>query len=211
MMPLHFLLGFARRVESLERITTREFGEAMTEGVTSLYAALDEPVEGTILTVMRDTAEAAEEAGTVDFVPYVDRLLETARESLDRTPSLLPVLAKAGVVDAGAKGFVHLLEGAALFINGDPIVAAGEEVDFSDAAPAVADFDYPEEDEQYRYCTEALVRGESMPASEAVRADLRQRGDSLIVIASEDLPQGPPSHRRSGRGLHLLEGASGGS
>lgn len=187
MMLSHFLLGFARRVEPLERMTTQEFGEAMTAGVTSLYAALDEPVEGTILTVMRETAEVAEKAGAADFVPYIDLLLETARASLDRTPQLLPVLAKAGVVDAGAKGFVHLLEGAALFINGDPIVAAGDEVDFSDLPPAVADFEYPEEDERYRYCTEALVRGESMPTSEAVRTELRQRGDSLIVIGSEDL------------------------
>jgi DegV family protein with EDD domain len=186
MILSHFFLGFSRWFEEgQERISTSEFGQAITAGVEHLYAALERPVEGTILTVMRDTAEAAESAGMPDFVPLVDHLVDRARVSLDRTPDLLPVLEKAGVVDAGAKGFVSMLEGVLLFIHGDPIVAA--EVHSGDAAAvAAADFD---DEETYRFCTEALVRGDeaTLPTQAEAKAHLREMGDSLIVIRADDV------------------------
>jgi len=190
MMLSHFLLGFAREVGDRERIDTREFSSALAAGVKNLYGALEKPVEGTILTVMRETAEAAEAegGGTPDFVPLVNHLLERARESLARTPTLLPVLKKAGVVDAGAKGFVGLLEGVLAYIHGDPIVALDAPPDFSAEPPVAAGLvEYPTAEEQYRYCTEALVRGEALPGPAVVRAHLQGFGDSLIVIRTGDI------------------------
>jgi len=189
MMLSHFLLGFAEGLRDRGRVGTREFGAALRQGVASLLAALERPVEGTILTVMRDTAEAAVRAVHRDFVALLHHLVDEARASLDRTPDILPVLKHAGVVDAGAKGFVSLLEGALLFVHGDPLVAietpAGREAEADEMEPAVVRVDFPGASELYRYCTEALVRGDALPSQDAVRANLRERGDSLIVIRSD--------------------------
>ena len=186
MMLSHFLLGFADHLKGRGRVGPRGFAAALSGGIDNLYAALDDPVEGTILTVIRDTAQAAREAVATDFVPYVEGLVDTARESLERTPSLLPVLKEAGVVDAGGRGFVHMLEGVLLLINGDPIVA-GDDTDYSEVPSAVAAIEYPQDEEQYRYCTEALVRGEGLPASAVLREELRRHGDSIIVVSSDTL------------------------
>ncbi|MCG6956641.1 MAG: DegV family EDD domain-containing protein [Gemmatimonadetes bacterium] len=182
MMLSHFLLGFAEDLRDRVRITTCEFGEALRAGVRNLHQALERPVEGTILTVMRDTAEAAS-PDQGDFAPLVQHLVDRARVSLARTPELLPVLRHAGVVDAGAKGFVSLLEGVLLFMHGDPVVASPE-ADFDTGEAAAARVDFPDVSETYRFCTEALVRGDALPTQADVRAYLRDHGDSLIVIRS---------------------------
>lgn len=186
MMLSHFLLGFAEHVADRARITTAEFAQALCAGVERLYRALERPVEGTILTVMRDAAEAARAAQTRDFVPLVARVVDEARGSLARTPEKLAVLKKAGVVDAGAKGFVSMLEGVQLFLEGEPIVLEAVQTN-GGSQQAVTLVEYPRESERYRYCTEALVRGESLPAQEAVREELKRHGDSLIVIRAHDV------------------------
>ena len=187
MILSHFLLGFADDLSGLERIDTGRFATALNAGAVNLQEALETPVEGTILTVMRDTAEAAAASSDPDFAPLLELLLQEARGSLARTPDLLPVLKKAGVVDAGAKGFVSLLEGVLLFMNGDPLVSLASEAAQTDDAAAVARAEYPGEEEQYRFCTEALVRGEGLPTQGDAREVLRELGDSLIVIRSDDV------------------------
>jgi len=190
MMLSHFLLGFAESVADQSRISTRQFGTALAAGVDRLCNSIEEPVEGTILTVMRDTADAARTSGMRDFVPLVDRVVEEARDSLARTPEQLAVLKKAGVVDAGAKGFVSMLEGVFFFVHGVKIVTdAGPVSDNGLGSPAAAAAlaDYPVEEEQFRFCTEALVRGDGLPSQQGVRAELRGHGDSLIVVRSDDV------------------------
>lgn len=192
MMLSHFLLGFAESIGGRDRISTQEFSTALVAGVDKLYGSLDDPVEGTILSVMRDTAAAARSNPVEDFVPLVSQVVEEARDSLARTPEQLAVLKKAGVVDAGAKGFVSMLEGVWLFVQGVSLAAdeeaemPGASSDGGDAAPAAL-ADYPGEEEQYRYCTEALVRGSELPEQRAVREVLKEHGDSLIVIRSDDV------------------------
>jgi len=142
---------------------------------------------------MRDVATAAQQSDASDFVPLVSHVVEHARVSLARTPEQLAVLRKAGVVDAGAKGFVSMLEGVLLFVEGislagDSEAGAGDAVDQAAAermAAAIADFGEPEE--QYRYCTEALVRGDALPTQQEAQSVLRDYGDSLIVIRSGDV------------------------
>ncbi len=184
MMLSHFLIGFAQRARGRARVTAQEFSDALRAGADNLQEALDRPVEGTILTVMRDTAVAALEAKVQDFQHLMELLVERSRHSLDRTPELLPALKRAGVVDAGAKGFVHLLEGVVQYINGDPLVSIEKDEGLEDSAAAVAGVAYPQESERYRFCTEALVRGDTLPNRKVVQEALKARGDSLIVIRS---------------------------
>ena len=186
MMLSHFLLGFARSLEGRTRADASHFGGALEAGVQNLSEALEAPVEGTILTVMRDTAKAVSGAHIEDIAPLAEHMLDRARDSLERTPELLPVLSAAGVVDAGAKGFVSLLEGAVMFLRGDSL-SPESGADFLAGPPVVASIEYPDRVERYRFCTEALVRGEYLPDQAEVRGSLRARGDSLIVIRSGDV------------------------
>ena len=187
MMLSHFLLGFAAHTQGKARIGAEEFGVALNAGADRLNNALERPVEGTILTVMRDTAMAALEAKVSDFQQLMSELVDRARASLERTPDLLPVLKKAGVVDAGGKGFVHLLEGVVRYIQGDPLVSADRPPVFTETASTAGQFEYPTEAELFRYCTEALIRGEDLPEQKEVSEKLRGEGDSLIVVRSDGI------------------------
>ena len=186
MMLSHFLLGFAEAVASSTRISTGEFSAALHSGTERLYAALERPVEGTILTVMRDTASAAAGPDTPDFVPLLTHIVGEARRSLAGTPELLPVLKKAGVVDAGAKGFVSLLEGVLLFVRGDLSSLMSYRTG-DGSVEAVAEAEYAPNEEQFQFCTEALVRGSELPSQETVQEVLRHHGDSLIVIRAAEV------------------------
>lgn len=185
MLFSQFLLGFRSALADRARVTAADVARAVREGADRLGRSLDEPVEGTILTVCRDGADAAETAArqSADLAVLMQGLLAGARDSLARTPSLLAVLREAGVVDAGAKAFVRVLEGIVRLIEGQPIEAPpGTAAPIRDAA-ALADVD---PDRDYRYCTEALIRGTATPATE-IRARLRALGGSIVVLAGEDL------------------------
>jgi len=188
MILSHFLLGFSDSVAARRRLDPTEFGESMLAAVQHVYRSLERPVEGTIITVMREVADEVVENTTSDFGELLERMLQRARTALARTPEMLPVLRRAGVVDAGAKGFVHLVEGIAALVRGEPIVALPGLPDYSATEPlAAAVTEYPEQSERYRYCTEALVRGTSLPVADDVRAALRGLGDSLIVLGGGDV------------------------
>jgi uncharacterized protein len=187
MILSHFLLGFADAVGDAERVDAAGFAIALRKATEHVYRSLERPVEGTIITIMRAIADEAERAQTSDFADMLELLLVRARDACDHTPDLLPALKKAGVVDAGALGFVHILEGVGAYVHGDPFTALDEAPSFDDMPSAAANADYPTESEKYRYCTEALVRGAGLPPADDVRAYLRERGDSLIVIRSGDV------------------------
>ncbi|MEX2283142.1 MAG: DegV family protein [Gemmatimonadota bacterium] len=185
MILSHFLLGFSDGIGERAKVRPQEFSTALTHAVEHVYRSLEKPVEGTILTVMRATADEARRSRSLDFADLLETLLVKAKEALERTPDLLPALRAAGVVDAGAKGFVHLLEGARAYVDGDPF-EPGEAFTPGEAAP-VALTEYPAASEVYRFCTEALVRGADLPQSDAVRTALRAQGDSMIVIRGQDV------------------------
>jgi DegV family protein with EDD domain len=187
MILSHFLLGFSDQVHSKPRLSVVEFGVALDGAVDHVYRSLERPVEGTIVTVMRATAEEARHSRIADFAELLERLLDRAKDALARTPDLLPQLRAAGVVDAGAKGFVHLLEGIVSFMHGDPFTALKTVPSFDAAESAVARVEYPRASEKYRFCTEGMVRGSKLPEQAVVQDVLREHGDSLIVIRGSDV------------------------
>jgi len=186
MMLAHFLLGFAEAVQQKTEASTRDIATAIRRGVERLYGSLDDPREGTILTVAREAAGAAERAAAEsdDIAVFMNRTLQEGEVALARTPELMAVLREAGVVDAGGKGFIRMIEGVVRLIEGDPILAVGTQ-EFSVPAPAA--FVEVAADRDYQFCTEVTVTGSQLPPANEVRAALRQFGGSIQVVAAGDL------------------------
>jgi DegV family protein with EDD domain len=186
MMLSQFLLGFREGLGQRLRASAGELAAAIRLGFERLSASLDEPVEGTILTVVR---EAADEAGLArgerDLRVFMGRVVTRADAALQRTPELLAALKRAGVVDAGAKGFVRLLEGVKRLIE-EGHIAEGA-VDRLTSGASAAALTEVEADRDYRYCTELMVRSASLPDPAEVRRALRAHGGSIVVLSTGDL------------------------
>lgn len=186
MMLSQFLLGFREGIGQRLRASTADLAAAIAVGFERLRASLDEPVEGTILTVVREAADEAGDArGEPDLRVFMSRIVNRAEVALQRTPDLLAALKNAGVVDAGAKGFVRLLDGVKRLIEEGHIAeGAVDRLGASSNAAAQADV---ESDRDYRYCTELLVRSPTLPDPAEVRKALRAHGGSIVVLATGDL------------------------
>jgi DAK2 domain fusion protein YloV len=186
MMLAHFLLGFSESLGDRASARATDIAAALRAGSDRLYASLDDPREGTILTVARDAAAAAERAAaeSPDIAVFMHRLLEEGEAALARTPQLMAALREAGVVDAGGMGFVRMLEGVVRYIDGDPILAVTASE--TEAAPLAAQVEVAAE-RDFQYCTEVLVRGEQLPPANEVRAALHTFGGSVVVAATGDI------------------------
>ena len=186
MMLAHFLLGFADALGERSTADAAAVASALRQGSDRLYASLDEPREGTILTVARDVAAAAERAAleSPDLGEFMRRMLAEGESALARTPELMAVLKEAGVVDAGGKGFVRMLEGVVRSIDGDPIVAAAGAAD-PVAMPAALVEVAAERD--FQFCTELVVRGEHLPTANETRAAMHTFGGSVQVAVAGDV------------------------
>lgn len=187
MMLAHFLMGFSESLDGLATANAPRIAHALSHGADTLYASLDEPKEGTILTVAREAAAAAERAAhdSPDIAEFMRRMLQEGEIALAHTPELLAVLKEAGVVDAGGKGFMRMIEGVVRFIEGDPIVSASMEDSAPFCFPAAEVSVAAERD--YQFCTEFIVRGEQLPASNEVRAAMHQFGGSVVVAVITDI------------------------
>src|SRR5215211_1026472 len=190
MMLAHFLMGFAESLGDRPTATTRDVARALRQGADRLYQSLDDPREGTILTVAREAAAAAERVAseTADVGEFMRRLLAEGEVALARTPELMAVLKDAGVVDAGGKGFVRMLEGVVRYIEGDPILSlagANDSPDKSVYVPAASVEIAAERD--FQFCTEVLVRGEQLPGANEVRAAMHTFGGSVVVAVMTDI------------------------
>ncbi len=186
--------GFAKELAGVDEADAAKLAAAFDAGVKSAYKAVMKPTEGTILTVSRVAAEQALEAAQrgADIEGVLTALLEAARETLVKTPDMLPVLKKAGVVDSGGQGYVRLLEGmASLLIDGVP-VEAGEAPEQEKQAPAGTG-EAPRidlaalnpEDIKFAYCTEFFINkthSKRLRNPEALRAYLDKLGDSLVFV-----------------------------
>jgi DegV family protein with EDD domain len=187
MMLAHFLLGFTESLGDRGSARAQDVAAAMQAGSDRLYASLDDPREGTILTVAREAAAAAERAAadSPDIAEFMRRFLEEGEAALARTPQLMAVLREAGVVDAGGKGFVRMIEGVVRYIEGDPILAMTTPEVEAAAVPASQVEVAAERD--FQYCTEVLVRGEHLPPANEVRSAMHTFGGSVVVAAAGDI------------------------
>ncbi|MEX2460939.1 MAG: DAK2 domain-containing protein [Paenibacillaceae bacterium] len=185
--------GFAKAVYECKEINALQFALALQQGVEMAYKAVIEPVEGTILTVAKEAAKGAlSSARRVDHIEQVmqDTLLQ-GNQALARTPEQLPILKKAGVVDAGGQGLIYIYEG---FLS----VLLGENAKYSVPKYAQAQIKsalahVTTESIEFGYCTEFLVKiaasqSQRLLFQEATfRQDLSRFGDSLLVVAVDDL------------------------
>ena len=147
---------------------------ALRAGADAAYAAVPEPVEGTMLTVARAAADASTGATALDALAAA---LDGARAALERTPAQLEALGRAGVVDAGAAGVVALLEGVVAVLQGEPVVDDGDH----GLAPVVHVHD---PSSRYRWCIGFVLRGADVPA---VRVAAAGWGDSVVVSGDAEL------------------------
>ena len=181
--------GFTEALKGLDRAGAQDIARAFRGGADAAYRAVGSPVEGTILTVSRKTADAFERAAARSSDPVKALLLASraARHALNETPALLPVLKEAGVVDAGGKGFVVILEG---IIQALKDAAAQRNIELFDlAATQQKEFAGTRAREfsaeiEFTYCTEFILIGRNIP-HETLRQELAPYGDCLLVVGDE--------------------------
>jgi len=180
-----FIYGISREIKEEMKASTRAFGESVKRAIHYAYKAIVSPVEGTMLTVMKDWADAVylQRTSTNDFVELLSHALQAAKDSLRLTPQKLSVLAKAGVVDAGAKGFVDFLEGIINFIKRGRLKDVPKpETQWQDSGIHVRS---DRKAIEYRYCSEALLTGRNMDLDK-IRSEIGSFGNSAIVAGSEE-------------------------
>ncbi len=166
----------------------RCFVDGFAGGVKSAYKAVVKPMEGTILTVCREASAYLSSVYTDAFTveDCLRAYLEEGRRSLERTPESLPVLKQAGVVDAGAKGLLVIVEGMLSGLSGEQTFTAAAQQE------AAIVNDYPEfhihpEEITFQYCTELIVRGETLVDADAARAYLGELGDCVLVVSTGNI------------------------
>lgn len=180
-----FLHGLRKEIKEMQRLTTSSFGRIVKKAVHYAYEAVVTPVEETMLTVMKDWAEAVYQQRTQkqDFVDLLYHSIKISKKSLKTTQNKLPVLAKAGVVDAGAKGFVDFLEGIHNFIKKGKLEKIPKPI--SQKEDQGFHVHKTKESLEQRYCTEALLLGQNLNL-DSIRKEVIPFGSSTIVAGSDE-------------------------
>ncbi len=176
-----FLVGFSEGLQNEGKITTIEFAKAAREAKAYAYDALLKPREGTILTVIADWADALTHLSehVHDFGKLMSEALSRAQKSLEETPKKLAILAKAGVVDAGAQGFVDLLEGIQDFIDRGVMTRASMVKEIPVGSSGEIEFD-----ETYRYCTECIIENDPVDRI-GLKEAIMDHGDSIVLAGTK--------------------------
>ncbi|MCX6248568.1 MAG: DegV family EDD domain-containing protein [Bacteroidetes bacterium] len=177
-----FLYGFGNELDAKQTMDIKSFAESMRNAVNYAYEAIANPVEGTILTVIKDWAEYLYSLKDIidDFIKLLLEAYERAQQSLEETTAKLTVLARSHVVDAGAKGFVVFLEGILDFFTkgGEKHFAIPEQLTETEGDDIVT-----HEEITFRYCTEALISADKLDKTK-IRNTIKVCGDSLVVAGS---------------------------
>lgn len=185
-----FFKGISERFYGSEVADYRQFVDALENGVKCAYQAVPQPVEGTILTVVREASEHVKcelDNGQVQSLDDVLKLfLHQARRTLENTPKLLEVLRSAGVVDSGGAGIIYVFEGMSKYLNNEELPEAGESV-----SQAVGDYSRFNRDStfEYGYCTELLLQLLSSKVEfnySSFLNDIAEYGDSLVTVLEDD-------------------------
>jgi len=186
------LKGFTSVISKEKTISTKKFAEALAKGAEVAYGAVTKPKEGTILTVIRVTSEEAQRIAKKEdeFEPFLKQMLEAGEAALATTPELLPVLKKAGVVDAGGRGLLTILGGFAKVITGEVTEVAFEQVEAAPEGELTVDYN-DLADIEFAYCTEFFIININKKTTEAdidrLRETLMSIGDSVICIGDLNL------------------------
>jgi len=189
MLISHFLVAFARGLGDTDRAGTDEIADAIASAARSLEDVLERPVEGTILTVARDlAAEGSQRAGRVDLYDWLRHVQRAGQRSLQRTRRILPALREAGVVDAGAKGFIGMWEGVLRYVEGKAPLRAGRTTEERPPeAPLLTARAAGVGESEGRYCTQIALRSPAPLETAALRHNLAPFGTSLIVLQAGTL------------------------
>lgn len=185
-----FFCGFSEGVKDLVRITPKDFAAAAAKAADRAKESMNSPKDGTILTVITDWADHLKHNcdNYKDFPELLNDSLVRAQDSLKETTEKLASLKTAGVVDAGAQGFVYLLDGISDFVEQGKLdrKAEREALERTDFEVGSVQERVAVEDLTFRYCTECLVRGEGIDR-DAIRESLASMGDSLIVAGTDEV------------------------
>lgn len=183
-----FFSGLAEGLSDLTQADRDNLAKAFAAGVKKAYASVMTPVEGTVLTVARESSEFA--SGSLNDSPesYLSDVAKAAKQSLARTPELLSVLKEAGVVDSGGAGFIYIIEGMKNALSGE--VDTGGELFTDKSSPKELDYESftPDSELEFGYCTEVLVRLQNAKCDvenfdvDVVRSYLSTVGDSIVAF-----------------------------
>lgn len=179
--------GLSKSLAGKHEATVEDYCNALKLGAEAAYKSVMKPTEGTILTVARVAAEKANDAQCKDFPELFDVLTTAAKETLDQTPEMLPVLKKAGVVDAGGMGYYTILKGMASVICGGVMIGAKEETATEKAVVTNAAGTF-ETDIEFTYCTEFIVvKSDVNKDATKLRAFLESIGDCVVVVDDDSI------------------------
>jgi DAK2 domain fusion protein YloV len=188
--------GFAKGLKGQEELNAIVLVDSLQKGVEAAYKAVSNPVEGTILTVSRESVENLSPDKDMDIIILLEEIIQKGKESLARTPELLPILKQSGVVDAGGMGYLVFLNGMLMALKGEEIpfmddFLADMSKDSSGKSGATITFsdDFDHENINFQYCTELLLSvetGEEFDTAPAIKM-LNTIGDSVLVIESEGI------------------------
>ena len=187
-----FFRGMAKSFEGKDEASTQDIADAIRSGTNEAYRAVSKPAEGTILTVMRGTAEAAEaESARLSDDPeaFFEHLVASAERVLEQTPEMLPVLKQANVVDAGGQGFVTMLKGMLASLKGHDVAAVEND---GDGVSDAADFgEFDTDSITFAYCTECIVGKSDEYLGEgtatAFKDTISPWGDSMVFIDDTEI------------------------
>lgn len=180
------LRGISKGLEGHNEVSAKEFAFALKEGSNSAYKAVMRPTEGTILSVIRATAEEGEKSHAKDVTTLMEDVTVAAKVMLDKTPEMLPALKKAKVVDSGGMGLYIILQGMLEALK-DGIVAEVKDIKIGEGgtgatgAKSTADADI-----KFGYCTEFIILGDAKKATE-FQNEIEPLGDSMIVVGYDDV------------------------
>lgn len=179
--------GLSKGLAGKHEATVEDYCNALKLGAEAAYKSVMKPTEGTILTVARVAAGKANDAQCKDFAELFDVLTTAAKETLDQTPEMLPVLKKAGVVDAGGMGYYTILKGMASVICGGVMIGAKEETATEKAVVTNAAGTF-ETDIEFTYCTEFIVvKSDVNKDATKLRAFLESIGDCVVVVDDDSI------------------------
>lgn len=179
--------GLSKGLAGKHEATVEDYCNALKLGAEAAYKSVMKPTEGTILTVARVAAEKANDAQCKNFAELFDVLTTAAKETLDQTPEMLPVLKKAGVVDAGGMGYYTILKGMASVICGGVMIGAKEETATEKAVVTNAAGTF-ETDIEFTYCTEFIVvKSDVNKDATKLRAFLESIGDCVVVVDDDSI------------------------